>query len=246
MAMRILTVLGLVAAATTAQAQDINYDWDGAYVGAFAGASFFEVESSDLTDTFTNDAPPINEVILNYGVNLGYNWMPFDPNLLLGVEVDIQGGNETNQLIKLNEDGTNGQLYENQISSLATVRGRAGLINGNVLSYLTGGVSFGQVDYGITGILPTAGGTDCDTVGVKCTQYSDSLLGLNIGMGMEYAFRENATMRFQIMQHSFESASSENQNGLNTPLCSIDNADECSTYFSSSLTQFNFGVNYQF
>ena len=246
MTKRILAALGLIAAATTAQAQDsIDYNYDGGYIGAFSGASFFQVEASDQTDTFANDAPPINELILNYGVNIGYNWTPYEDNFLLGLELDIQGGNETNQLIALNEDGTNGQLFENQISSLTTVRGRAGLINGNVLTYLTSGVSFAQVDYNITGLRPTEGGDSCDTPGIRCASFSDSLLGLTIGMGMEYAFREDTTMRFQIMQHAFESASTELKNGQNT-LCSVDNSDECTAFFASSLTQFSFGVNYQF
>lgn len=243
----LLATLGLIALATTVQAQNNTaFNWEGAYVGAFAGASSFEVESSDLTDTFTNDAPPIGEIILNYGINGGYNWMPFDDNLLLGLEVDVQGGNSTSQLIKFNEDGTDGQLYENEITSLATLRGRAGVVNGNVLTYLTGGLAFAQVDYLIVDLDEAINTRDCSVNGIICADNKDSLLGLNVGLGIEYAFRENATARFEIMHYNLEPTSTELFNGEAVPICSKQNADECSAYFKSGVTQLRFGVNYKF
>lgn len=242
-----LATLGLLAAATTSQAQDSTaFNWEGAYVGAFAGASSFQVEASDLTDTFTNDAPPIGEIVLNYGINGGYNWMPFDDNLLLGLEVDVQGGNETNQLIRFNEEGTDGQVYDNSISSLATLRGRAGIVNDNILTYLTGGIAFAEAEYLIIDLDEAINTRDCSVAGIICADAKDSLMGLNVGMGIEYAFRENATARFEIMHYNLDSTSTEILNGEQTPVCSKQNADECSAYFASSVTQFRFGVNYKF
>lgn len=249
MTKRILATLGLLAAATTAQAQaqdGLAYDWEGAYVGAFTGASYFEVEISDFTDTFTNDAPPVDQIILNYGINGGYNWLPYNDNLLLGLEIDMQGGNEIEQLIRFNADGTDGQLYQNRLTSLASLRGRAGVVNGNLLSYLTGGVAFGQADYLVIDLSESINSRDCTVDGIICAEVQDSLIGLTVGMGMEYAFRENTTARFEIMHYNLEATSAEIFNGGTIPICSKANADECSAYFASGVTQFRFGVNYKF
>lgn len=249
MTKRILATLGLLAAATTAhaQAQDgLAYDWEGAYAGAFAGASFFETEISDFTDTFTNDAPPVDKIIVNYGINGGYNWMPYNDNLLLGLEIDVQGGNEIEELIRFNQAGTDGQLYKNKLTSLASLRGRAGVVNGNLLSYLTGGVAFGEVDYLVIDLDEAINSRDCSVDGIICAEVQDSLIGLTVGMGMEYAFRENTTARFEIMHYNLESTSAEILNGGTTPVCSTAEADECSAFFASGVTQFRFGVNYKF
>ncbi|SFS22521.1 outer membrane immunogenic protein [Yoonia litorea] len=244
---RILAALGLMAAATTAQAQDtFTYDWVGPYGGGYLGGSFFETEASDLTDTFTNDAPPISELIATYGINGGYNWQPYDDNLLLGLELDVQGGNETSQLIRFNSAGTDGQLYENKITSLTSLRGRAGVVNGKTLIYFTGGVAFGEVDFLMIDLDEAIDSRNCSVDGIICAQAQDSLVGLNVGMGLEYAFRDDMTARFEIMHYDLESTSAEVLNGGDTPVCSTANADECSAFFDSSVTQFRFGVNFKF
>ena len=222
------------------------YDWAGGYAGGFIGGSFFGVEASDLTDTFTNDAPPVNEVVGVGGINFGYNWIPWNDNLLLGIEVDVQGGNETNQLVRFNAAGTDGQLYQNRINSLATIRGRAGIVDGNLLAYLTGGVSFANVEYRATELDPAIINPTCSSPGIICAEAREKLVGLSAGVGMEYAFRKNTTMRFEVMHYMLPTASASILNGGVTPVCSTASADECSAFFSSGVTQLRLGVNFDF
>jgi outer membrane immunogenic protein len=241
------TALALMISAGSVSAQEtLSYDWEGGYGGVFLGGSFFGVEMSDLTDTFTNDSPPVSEVLAVAGINIGYNWIPRDDNLLLGFELDVQAGNETNQLVRFNAAGTDGQLYENKINSLATVRGRAGVIDGNFLTYLTGGASFANVTYRATDLDPAILDPTCASPGIVCAETSETLVGLSAGAGMEYAFRENATMRFELMHYMLPTASAGIFNGDTTPVCFSAQADECSAYFSSGVTQFRFGVNFNF
>lgn len=233
--------------ANTAAAQEtLNHDWAGGYIGGFAAGSFFSVELSDLTDTFTNDAPTVNALLATAGANIGYNWTPYDDNLLLGLELGVQGGNETNQLVRFNAAGTDGQLYENTIDTLASINGRAGVINGNLLTYFTGGIAAADVRYRATDLDSAITSPTCDTPGIICSEARDGLIGLSAGMGIEYAFRENTTMRFQVMHYMLPTTGAEILNGGTTPVCSTAAADECSAFFDSGVTQIQFGVNFKF
>lgn len=238
---------GLMAAtllATTAQAQ--SYDWEGAYASGFVSGAFFDVEMSDLTDTFTNDSPAVNALVVTGGVALGYNWLPRGDNLLVGLEIDVQGGAETSQLVRFNAAGTDGQLYQNRLESLASLRGRVGVVNDNLLSYVTGGISYGNANYRATDLDPALVGATCDDPGIICAEATEGLTGIAVGAGVEYAFRENATLRFEVMQHMLPTASAELLNGGTTPACSVAAADECSAFFDSGLTQIRLGVSFKF
>ena len=238
--------VSIMALSTAAQAQDrFEHDWEGFYVGAFVAGSFFDVELSDLTDTFTNDAPAINEIVAAGGINAGYNWIPRDDNLMLGVELEIQGGHTTSNLVRFNSDGTDGQLFENTINSITSLKGRVGMMNDNLMVYISGGPAWASIDYTATDLDPNLNST-CDTNGIICAEASEDLLGLNVGVGMEYAIRESTTLRFEITQIELPTASAPVLNGGDTPQCSVASADDCTGFFGSSMTQIQFGVNYRF
>lgn len=238
-------VFSLVAGSAAAQ-DTIDYDWEGFYGGGFVAGSFFDVELSDLTDTFTNDAPAINELVLAGGINLGYNWIPRNDNLLLGLELEIQGGHETSNLIRFNAAGTDGQLYENRITSMTAVRGRVGMMNDNLLVYLAGGPTWANVEYNSTALDDGIPSESCDVAGIICADSKEQLLGLTVGVGMEYAIRDTTTLRFEIVQISLPTASAEVLNGNTTAVCSTAAADECAGFYSSDVTQIQFGVNFKF
>ncbi len=242
----IVAFVCMITASPVVAQQTYVHDWEGGYAGGFISGSFFGVEMSDLTDTFTNDAPPVSEIVATGGVNFGYNWIPWNNNLMLGLEVDIQGGNETSKLVRFNAAGTDGQLYENRINTLSTIRGRAGLIDGNLLTYLTGGVSFADVQYSATDLDPAILSPSCASPGIICAEARDDLVGMSAGVGMEYAFRENMTMKFELMHYMLPTTSAGILNGGSTPVCFSAAADECSAFFSSGVTQLRLGVNFTF
>lgn len=224
-----------------------RYDWEGPYGGIFLGSGFFDVQASDFNDTFTNDAPSTSAVVPILGVNYGYNWTPWSSNFLIGFEFDIHMGNEVNKLVKFNQAGTDGQLYENKIDNIVSLRGRAGVINDNVLTYFTAGPARASVNYGITSLDPAISNPTCMTAGIICAQLNkDKLTGMALGAGIEYALRENRTIRFEIIHFMLPTASSEILNGGQTPVCSTAQADDCSVFFESSTTQFKFGMNFKF
>jgi outer membrane immunogenic protein len=118
------------------------------------------------------------------GGQIGYNWQ-WSPLIVLGLEADIQGALEKDSA-NLNSpfsltgpvltgagvpNGATGAFaftaftdYSTKIEWFGTVRGRIGYVwgNGNVMSYLTGGLAYGKVDIEGTNILSgsvTQGGT---------------------------------------------------------------------------------------
>ncbi len=133
------------------------YDWTGFYLGGNAGVGL----GRDRTQHFVPAPtfPSSDSLYLSPqgglgGGQLGYNWQTgsvFGP-LVFGVEADIQGAG-------LRDDGTDvanasppgGRiLYKQQLDWFGTVRGRVGIANGPVLSYVTGGYAYGSVNTTVT------------------------------------------------------------------------------------------------
>jgi opacity protein-like surface antigen len=237
-----VTIASLAASAVSAQ-DTFNYDWEGPYVGAFIAGSFFEVELSDITDNITNDSPATNALVPAGGINGGYNWIPRNDNLLLGAELEIQGGHATDQIVRFNAEGTSGRLFESSVTSITSLKGRVGLINDNLLVYMSGGPAWANVDYNAI-LLDASKPQDCSQI--ICAEASEQLLGLTVGAGMEYAIRDSMTLRFEIAHISLPTASADIVNAEETNVCSTAAADDCAAFFSSSSTQIQFGLNYNF
>jgi outer membrane immunogenic protein len=94
------------------------------------------------------------------GGQIGYNWQ-WSPLIVVGLEADIQGALEKDSPNLSNPfsgvhstsgtintfTGTTVRNYTTEIDWFGTVRGRIGYVwgNGEVLSYLTGGLAYGEV-----------------------------------------------------------------------------------------------------
>jgi outer membrane immunogenic protein len=149
------------------------YNWTGWYVGVNAGASFGNVKTdfNVAPYTFTSAGafvtfPGIAGSDRTYpsgfmgGGQIGYNWQ-FSPIWVVGFEADFQGALErdsSNLSNPLNGNpivGGAGNMvvataltnYTTNIDWFGTVRLRAGYLwgNGNVFSYVTGGLAYGEV-----------------------------------------------------------------------------------------------------
>ena len=142
------------------------YNWTGWYVGVNAGASFGNVK------TDFNVSPvgcPISGCVFTVehgfsdrtypsgfigGGQIGYNWQ-YSPLIVVGLEADIQGALERDSANLTNSfsdflDEVSVQAvtnYTTQIDWFGTVRGRIGYVwgDGAVMSYLTGGLAYGEV-----------------------------------------------------------------------------------------------------
>ena len=143
------------------------YNWTGFFVGVNAGASMGNVKTDFNVSPFfvgktripgfagSNTEAPSGFI---GGGQIGYNWQ-YSPLIVVGLEADIQGALEqdSNTLSNpfsftlpgaLTVTGTAVTDYTTKIDWFGTVRGRIGYVwgNGDVLTYVTGGLAYGKVD----------------------------------------------------------------------------------------------------
>jgi outer membrane immunogenic protein len=166
------------------------YNWTGWYAGVNVGGSFGNVKTDFNiapitvgTSTVPGFASSNTEHPSGFmgGGQIGYNWQ-FSPIWVVGLEADFQGAVErdSNNLsapfnaavpVVINgvpvccvtATGTALTDYTTRIDWFGTVRGRIGYLwgNGQVLSYVTGGLAYGKVDLegtntvsGLVGLTP--------------------------------------------------------------------------------------------
>jgi outer membrane immunogenic protein len=149
------------------------YNWTGWYAGVNAGASFGRVKTDfnapvTVAGTFNGVAQPLGTFDFagsdrTYpdgfmgGGQIGYNWQ-LSPIWVVGLEADFQGAIEKDRSALTNTfsrtvgvlawDGSTVLDYQTKIDWFGTVRGRIGYVwgNGEVMSYVTGGLAYGKVD----------------------------------------------------------------------------------------------------
>jgi outer membrane immunogenic protein len=142
------------------------YNWTGWYAGVNAGASMGNAKT-DFNVSRVTCVPSCGLWANGHGFSdrsypdgfigggqIGYNWQ-YSPLIVVGLEADIQGALErnTNNLTNAFTDfggtitSTNVTSYTTQIDWFGTVRGRIGYVwgNGEVLTYITGGLAYGEV-----------------------------------------------------------------------------------------------------
>ncbi len=145
----IIAGAGTITAAGAGQAADLPsrnvpvfaapaaMSWAGFYVGVNAGVSW-NAYSSRFSDYAGNPDIAKNKFGGIAGGQVGYNWV--SGNILFGVEADLSkfigGGIFVNK-------GLRGIRQKNDW--LGTARGRVGIISGDMMAYVTGGVAFGGV-----------------------------------------------------------------------------------------------------
>jgi outer membrane immunogenic protein len=149
------------------------YNWTGWYVGVNAGASMGKVQSDFNVDDVHVHTSTGNFTVFGFsdrdfvspsgfigGGQIGYNWQ-FSPIWVAGLEADFQGADEKDSATLTHPFDFNAPIgttnnhvtgsrvldYSAQIDWFGTVRARLGYVwgNGNVFSYVTGGLAYGEV-----------------------------------------------------------------------------------------------------
>jgi len=175
-----------------------SYDWSGGYVGVNAGAALNSSEFSsryaytgqsdpgqdtlDLIDDLGFSSSP-GDAWFTAGMLAGYNWQM--GGLVSGIEVDIGPGNVGGSYTNL------GSLVQPDLNAIGSLRGRLGILaTPQALLYATGGLAWANYDF-----KATAGNT-----------VSDTLVGYQIGAGLEYMIAPQWTMRIEYNFTDFGSA----------------------------------------
>ncbi|MGO9174374.1 MAG: outer membrane protein [Rhodomicrobium sp.] len=122
--------------------------WAGFYVGVNGGYAW----GNDSTVSLSTTIPPsVSSASFAPdggfgGGQIGYNWQGLlHPNLVLGIEADIQGADISG---KATVDPVSAPIAtaESRLDWFGTVRGRLGYSFGSALLYATGGFAYGGVE----------------------------------------------------------------------------------------------------
>jgi outer membrane immunogenic protein len=169
------------------------FDWSGLYIGAHAGAGAIITEGmwdeeDNASGVNLGDLSNIGGV---FGGQVGFNFQT--GNLVFGIEGDISwtGWDDTAFPITTEHD-TTGIGLDNDF--LASVRGRLGWADDNVLFYVTGGVAWFEGD------LTVEDDDGCDD---QCSLDISETGGV-VGAGIEWAPWQNVTIRAEGLYYFFD------------------------------------------
>lgn len=211
---RIFLAAAVVAAGGTAQAADLAvkapayvkapvaqvYDWTGFYIGINAGTGLDRSYTGMVLDSgkgrLDGADMRLGGLGATGGAQVGYNWqaglMPGLGNLVLGAEADIQGSGagDTSTCAFCTTTAT-GIGFAQRLDWFGTLRARAGIATGPVLSYLTGGLAYGDVK---TTLTPYGGSS---------ISFGGTRTGWVAGSGVEAALGGNWTGKIEYLYLDF-------------------------------------------
>lgn len=173
------------------------FNWTGFYAGVDGGYG------GDVTSAQLTLASPIfwsSTQTQNHsggfvaGGQIGYNYQ-FANNIVLGVESDMQWSDVKawHQASTLSPAGFTFTDAKHELTWFGTTRVRAGYAMGRVLTYVTGGVAYGEL--GVRG--------DQNSGGLFTGSVSTTKAGWAAGVGAEYALTDNLSLKSEYLYTEF-------------------------------------------
>lgn len=176
----------------TYNAPSERINWNGVYIGGFAGYSWRSVDTTHVTHVYNDGADYENvdfgvnyrrKASLAYGGMLGYNYQ-FD-GAVAGIEGDYTYTGK-NVILPWTYGSDTGTVRA-AIRHLGTIRGRLGyLVTDQIMPYVTAGVAVGQVEYS------SALSGDPENYTSKVAKAN---VGYALGTGLEYAITSQVLVR---------------------------------------------------
>jgi outer membrane immunogenic protein len=149
-------------------------NWDGAYIGAFAGYGWGTL--TDEEDYFGDGiGTEYDSTGWLLGVNAGADFTVSEA-IVAGIAADIAWSNIEG------EDTVAGVDYNT--NWVGSVRGRLGFDGGAFLPYVTAGLAF-------------ANNTVTDTLALAATEDTQTHIGWTVGAGVEFAVADNVSLDLQ-------------------------------------------------
>lgn len=157
------------------------YNWTGGYVGVQIGYGWGNIDRQVVPAGFANSYSADGFI---GGVHAGYNHMI--DRFVLGIEGDFDL-----TAMHGNDGGAGGTVDAAYFNWMASVRGRVGYAIDRVMIYGTGGVAFASVqNFNVAGVP---------------AKIDETYTGWTVGAGVEYAFTDNLTTRFEYRYTDFGS-----------------------------------------
>lgn len=241
-------VFGLLAsscAAVPAMADSAN--WTGPYVGTYIDVSYDELGVEDFGCWTACTKPTVQGTAIKAGANVGYD-LQIGETLVVGLAADLGSGSQRDfvQGAAIAIPGNGTFTFESDLDFEASLRARVGLLQGDTMAYLTGGVAFAKGRF-------TAGARDVPTYWVNhSTNYDADWTGTATGQvfggGIEHRFG-SVSARFEVLHRRYApvSACFANIDAPNPGQCWQDNfAIPPQVNYTFSVTSLRVGVNYRF
>lgn len=172
-------------------------DFSGFYAGGTLGGSLANISQTDINWNWHGGTLEDESAGFSGGLHVGYNWQ--EAARLHGIEIDLSLF--SNRRHSLYNAADNGALTTG-VDWMASVRARTGLVAGNSLFYLTGGVAFARFDNvfhdGYEDTIFDLSGTET---------------GLIVGAGIEHMFTDRLTGRVEGTYAGFEGPVRDNGYG---------------------------------
>ncbi len=159
----------------------IPYSWTGFYIGGYAGASFGQAQTTDLTAPGTFIGSPGLRSFTGGGL-VGYNYQ--FSTYVVGAEGEFGFDDRSGSSTYGTGAGSRAANFDGDF--IGRIRGRLGYAIGNALVYGAGGVSFAD---------GTLKNTNTANVPPFSISVREEYTGWNLGLGAEYAFTSNWIVR---------------------------------------------------
>jgi len=178
---------------------EMVYDWTGFYVGVNAGVGIGRDYSRvAIPAGLSFETSYLNPQGGLGGGQVGYNWQAPKSALgspVFGVEADLQGtGMSDSFTCLLGCLPAQSANLNQRLDWFGTVRGRAGIANGPVLTYVTAGWAYGSVKTTLTETLPPGG--PANTAAFSSNQNRS---GWTWGSGVEASLGGNWTGKIEYL-----------------------------------------------
>lgn len=168
----------------------VTYSWTGFYLGINGGGAW----GKSSFDYVAGASVGHNNKGGLIGATLGYNYQ-LPSHWVLGVEADWDWAS-----IKGSSSCPNPAFECNtKISSIGTLRGRAGYAWNNVLLYATGGLAWERVNVETVNLA----GLAIPTSGTSTNGTKKWVTGWTVGAGLEYGFAKNWSAKLEYLYADF-------------------------------------------
>jgi len=179
------------------------YNWTGFYIGATAGAAGHEATTRDLNGWAANGNAPAYvspwfksiTTSATFGGQAGYSWQM--RNFVFGIEGDLNYVGASQTFVPPNTLATACGIgcvatATNELTWLATFRGRAGFAVDRILFYGTAGVAVGQVS--------NSWGWDFVSPIRNSFSSSETRTGYVVGGGIEAMVTQHVSLRAEYLR----------------------------------------------
>ncbi len=164
---------------------DVGGNWDGAYIGVFAGGGWGNVDHTGvLPGLFDEPGADLDIAGWLVGVRAGADFTVSD-SIVLGVVGDLAWSNMSAEELFEDINFFDDALVSYELDWQGSLRGRLGFDGGTFLPYLTAGLAFGHMNHTIS------------IEGDPAEEGDATYVGWTAGAGVEVAVQENVSLNLE-------------------------------------------------